>query len=147
MAPSNCTLKYLPLALAGTVKCLRYQATPKNGSPPSCGLILRSNGPSIAQSWGRSSARQAASLKADCSAPGASPLKKRQSSVMRMRRSAPILISAEAAPAAPARDSSNNVAAIEEREKFRIFDSKYQVSAFFGNGASRAGRDRGGPGV
>src|ERR1035441_1439213 len=131
MAPSNCTLKYLPLALAGTVKCLRYQATPKNGSPPSCGLILRSNGPSMAQSWGRSSVRQAASLKADCSAPGASPLKKRQSSVIRMRRSAPILISVEAAAAArPPRDSSNNVAANEERERFRIFDSKNQVSAF-----------------
>ena len=31
MAPSNCTLKYLPLAAAGSVKCLRYQATPKKG--------------------------------------------------------------------------------------------------------------------
>src|SRR5665811_221688 len=130
MAPSNCTLKYLPRALAGTVKCLRYQPTPKKGSPPSCGLNLRSNGPSMAQSWGRSSARQAASLNAVCSAPAASPLKKRQSSVMRMRRSAPILISVEAAAARPARESSKDVAARQEREKFRIVDSKDQVSAF-----------------
>src|ERR1035437_4446575 len=130
MAPSNWTLKYLPLALFGTVKCLRYQAMPKKGRPPSCGLNLRSNGPSMAQSWGRSSVRQAASLKADCSAPSASPLKKRQFSVRRMRRSAPILISVEAAAARPATPSSNNVAAEQEREKFRIFDSKNQISAF-----------------
>src|ERR1017187_6447604 len=130
MAPSNWTLKYLPLALAGTVKCLRYQATPKKGRPPSWGFNLRSNGPSMAQSWGRSSVRQAASLKADCSAPSASPLKKRQFSVRRMRRSAPILISVEAAAARPATPSSNNVAAEQEREKFRIIDSKNQISAF-----------------
>src|ERR1035438_1962923 len=130
MAPSNCTLKYLSLALAGTVKCLRYQATPKKGRPPSWGLNLRSNGPSMAQSWGRSSVRQAASLKAACSAPAASPLKKRQSSVRRMRRSAPILISVAAAAAVAARPSSNSVAARQEREKFRIIDSKDQISAF-----------------
>src|ERR1019366_2135495 len=53
-----------------------------------------------------------------------------------MRRSAPILISVAAAQAAPARDSSHNVAAIEEREMFRIFDSKNQVSAFCRDGAS-----------
>src|ERR1039458_9031092 len=130
MAPSNWTLKDLPLALFGMVKCLRYQAMPKKGRPPSCGLNLRSNGPSMAQSWGRAGGRQAASLKADCSAPAASPLKKRQFSVRRMRRSAPILISVEAAAARPATPSSNNVAAEQEREKFRIFDSKNQISAF-----------------
>src|SRR5450756_820378 len=97
---------------------------------PSCGLNLRSNGPSMAQSWGRSSARQAASLKAVCSAPADSPLKKRQSSVMRMRRSAPILISVEAAAARLAKESSKEVAARQEREKLRIVDSKDQVSAF-----------------
>src|ERR1017187_5956740 len=138
MAPSNWTLKYLPLALFGTVKCLRYQAMPKKGSPPSCGLNLRSNGPSMAQSWGRSSVRQAASLKADCSAPAASPLKKRQFSVRRMRRSAPILISVEAAAVRPATPSSNSVAAEQEREKFRIFDSKNQISAFRARGVTRA---------
>src|ERR1017187_9623896 len=138
MAPSNWTLKYLPLALFGTVKCLRYQAMPKKGRPPSCGLNLRSNGPSMAQSWGRSSVRHAASLKADCSAPAASPLKKRQSSVRRMRRSAPILISVEAAAVRPAKPSSDNVAAEQEREKFRIFDSKNQISAFRARGVTRA---------
>src|SRR5207248_3290144 len=39
IAPSNCTLKCLPFALAGTVKCLRYHAVPKCGSDPVCGLI------------------------------------------------------------------------------------------------------------
>src|ERR1019366_2321283 len=96
----------------------------------SCGLNLRSNGPSMAQSWGRSSVRHAASLKADCLPPSALPLKKRQFSVRRMPRSAQILISVEAAAARPATPSSNNVAAEQEREKFRIFDSKNQISAF-----------------
>src|ERR1035437_3469395 len=49
---------------------------------------------------------------------------------MRMRRSAPILISVEAAAARPARENSKDVAARQEREKFRIFNSKDQVSAF-----------------
>src|SRR5260370_5881068 len=132
MALSNCALKYLPCAAAGRAKCLRYQATPKKGSPPSCGLNLRSKGPSMAESWGRSKGRQAASLKAICSAPSASPLKKRQSSLRRMRRSAPILISGEAAAARPARPSSNDVAARQVRVTFRIINSKDQITAFRG---------------
>src|SRR5256885_194809 len=45
----------------------------------------------MAQSWGRSRARHWASEKPGCSAPGASPLKNRQSSLKLRRRSAAIL--------------------------------------------------------
>src|SRR5271157_2198380 len=86
MAPSNITPTDWPLAFSGRVKALRYHPVPKIGKAPVWGFCLESNGPSMAQSCGRRSSVQAESWKPGCSAPAASPLKKRQPSSKFRRR-------------------------------------------------------------
>src|SRR5450432_1770591 len=100
MAPSNSMLRYRPLAVSGSVNHRRYQPVPEIGSAPVCGLILGSNGPSIAQSWGNWTSVHSASLNPGCSAPSASPLKNRQPSLKLCRRS-PETLTAVAAADAP----------------------------------------------
>ena len=74
MAPSKVIETVLPAEFAGVAKVLRYHPVPWNGSPPQRALYFTSNGPSIAQSCGRSSARQGESSKSGFSAPSAAPL-------------------------------------------------------------------------
>src|ERR1017187_10141221 len=66
-------------ATGGSTKCLRYQPSPEgtNAPAPRAGAFS-SKGPSMPQSWGRLTERQAESANSGLSAPGASAFRKRQ---------------------------------------------------------------------
>src|SRR5262245_13859765 len=75
--PSNSTKIRREACSVGSVKSLRYQPTPAGKKPPAPLVgLFRSNGPSMLQSCGRSSLRQAESSKRGACAWLASPLKK-----------------------------------------------------------------------
>src|SRR6266542_1945434 len=80
MTPSKSMKTRRPAYFAGSEKYLRYQPTPAGRKPPAPPVgFFSSKGPSILHSCGKSSFRKAPSSKSAFSAPGASPLRKRQS--------------------------------------------------------------------
>ena len=80
MIPSNSIRTRRPAYSAGSEKCFRYQPTPAGRKPPAPPVRFdAANGPSMLQSCGTSTVRHFESSKAAASAPGASPLQKRQS--------------------------------------------------------------------
>src|SRR6185312_13951820 len=79
ITPSNSIHTCRPISLVGTVKRVRYHATPlgKNAPAPPV-LFVAANGPAMLQSCGKSTRRQFESSKSFASAPAGSPCKNSQ---------------------------------------------------------------------
>src|SRR6266436_3529598 len=108
------------------------------GSAPVWGLIFGSNGPSMAQSCGKRISFHCASWKTGRSAPGASPLKKRQP-LLKLRRRSPerrTAVGAAGMAGTAARNKKTVKVAVENRLGFgfifgpyRTFESYYSEIA------------------
>src|ERR1017187_7975536 len=137
-------LKWRSLAVFGRVNDLRYQPVPEIGNAPVWGLILGSNGPSMAQSCGKRISLHCASWKSGRSAPAASPLKKRQLSLKLTRRSPESWTAVAAAARAEIADRDNKAQrpAVENRLVLLIH-APYKRFEPYSSGIL-PGRDRGG---